>query len=76
MEEAVSEADDLLYGMPAIAEAFGWKQRQANHLKDHHGLPTFKIGRTVVAKRSAIRRWITEQEAAALAARAQFPKGL
>lgn len=52
--------EDLLYGVPAIADAFRWKARHVYHLKDKHGLPTFKIGRTVCAKRSAIRAWITE----------------
>ncbi|AWN47162.1 DNA-binding protein [Methylobacterium terrae] len=56
--------DDLLYGVPAIAGAFGWKVRQVHHLKDAHGLPTFKIGRTVCARRTEVRRWITAQAAA------------
>lgn len=50
--------DDLLYGVPAIAEAFRWRARQVYHLKDKHGLPTFKMGKIVCAKRSAIRAWI------------------
>lgn len=53
--------DDLLYGVPAIAKAFKWKDRQVYHLKDNHGLPTFKIGRTVCALRSAVRAWVAEQ---------------
>ncbi|MCJ2133335.1 DNA-binding protein [Methylobacterium sp. J-026] len=57
-----SETDDLLYGVPAIAKAFGWGPRQAYHLKQAHGLPTFKIGRIVCAKRSAIRQWISDRE--------------
>jgi len=55
-----SENDDLLYGVPAIAEAFKWKPRQVYHLKEKHGLPTFKIGRTVCAHRSKVRAWIAE----------------
>lgn len=58
-----SSPDDLLYGVPAIADAFGWKARQVYHLKEAHGLPTFKIGRVVCAKRSAIAAWITAQAA-------------
>lgn len=53
-----SENDDLLYGVPAIAEAFRWKPRQVYHLKEKHGLPTFKIGRTVCARRSEVKAWI------------------
>ncbi len=52
---------DLLYGMPAIAAAFGWKPRQVEHLKNRHGLPTFQIGRCVCASRSAVRAWIARQ---------------
>ncbi len=55
--------EDLLYGVPAIAEAFKWRNRQVYHLKDKHGLPTFKIGRTVCAKKSEVRVWIEKQGA-------------
>lgn len=50
--------EDLLYGVPAIAEAFKLRTRQVYHLKDEHGLPTFKIGRTVCASRRAVATWI------------------
>lgn len=56
-----SENEDLLYGVPAIAEAFKWKPRQVYHLKEKHGLPTFKMGRTVCALKSEVRAWITKQ---------------
>lgn len=52
------DSDDLLYGVPAIAAAFKLAVRQVYHLKDKHGLPTFKVGRAVCAKRSAVRAWI------------------
>lgn len=68
-EDAMTERDDdMLYGVPAIAEAFRWRPRQVYHLADKHGLPTFKIGRTVCARRSAVRAWIeqiADREAAA-----------
>lgn len=54
------EDEDLLYGVPAIAKAFRWRPKQVYHLKDHHGLPTFKIGRTVCARKSAVRAWIAD----------------
>ena len=57
-------ADDVLYGVPAIAEAFRLKLRQVYHLKDEHGLPTFKVGRTVCARRGAVTAWLAEREAA------------
>ena len=50
--------DELLYGVPAIAAAFKLPVRQTYHLKDKHGLPTFKVGKIVCAKRSAVRAWI------------------
>ncbi|MBB3020668.1 putative DNA-binding transcriptional regulator AlpA [Microvirga lupini] len=53
-----TENEDLLYGVPAIAEAFKWKPRQVYHLKEKHGLPTFKMGRTVCALKSDVRAWI------------------
>lgn len=63
--------DDLLYGVPAIAEAFRWRPRQVYHLADKHGLPTFKVGRTVCARRSEVRAWIARvAEASAAATRA------
>lgn len=65
--------DDVLYGMPAVAEAFGWRTRQAEHLKEKHGLPTFKIGRIVCARRSAVAAWLAEREAAAQRARSPEP---
>lgn len=64
MNQALS-ADEVLYGMPAVAEAFGWRTRQAEHLKEKHGLPTFKIGRVVCARRSAIAQWLAQREAEA-----------
>ena len=62
------EAGDVLYGMPAIAAAFGWRTRQAEHLKDAHGLPTFKVGKTVCARRLDVLAWINAHGDAALSA--------
>ena len=64
MTERPPNPDDVLYGMPAIAAAFGWRQRQAEHLKESHGLPTFKVGKTVCARRGAVAAWLAEREAA------------
>lgn len=57
--------EDVLMGVLAIAKALGWTTRQVHHMKDEHGLPTFKIGKTVCARRGAIRDWLAEREAAA-----------
>lgn len=57
--------DDVLYGVPAIAEAFKLTPRQVTHLKNTHGLPTYKIGKTVCARRGAVAAWLKAQETAA-----------
>ena len=62
---AARQDDDLLYGVPAIAEAFRWRPRQVYHLADKHGLPTFNMGRIVCARRAAVTEWLAAQEAAA-----------
>lgn len=56
---------DLLHGLPAIAGHLGIGARQAAHLKDTAGLPTFKLGKTVCARRSTLNAWLAEREAAA-----------
>lgn len=63
-------ADDLMTGAPAIAEfMFGTdtetNRRRVYHAADKLGLPTFKLGGTVCARRSTILRWIEQQESAA-----------
>lgn len=55
----------MLYGVPAIAAAFRLKDRQVYHLKGKHGLPTFKVGKSVCARRGAVAAWLAEREAAA-----------
>lgn len=55
------ESEDLLHGVPAIARAFRLKARQVYHLKAEHGLPTFKIGRTVCASRQVVAAWLANQ---------------
>lgn len=70
--------DQILYGVPAIADAFKLKPRQVYYLKENHGLPTFKVGRIVCAKRSAVRAWIesvAEKSAAEAKAKADAGRG-
>jgi hypothetical protein len=55
---------DVLYGVPAIALHLRLKDRQVYHLKAVHKLPTFKIGKTVCARRSTLATWIAQREAA------------
>lgn len=63
MSDALND-EALLYGVPAIAGYLKMDPRKVYHLKDKHGLPTFKIGETVCARPSAIRAWLSEQERA------------
>lgn len=65
-------ADDLLHGADEIArfiygetedeKAAESNRRRVYHANDKHGLPTFKLGGTMTARRSTIIRWIEEQE--------------
>jgi len=59
---------DLLYGLEAIGRAIGLGPRQVQHLHDKAELPTFKMGRTVCARRSTLAQHFAAQEAAAMAA--------
>ena len=53
---------DLLYGLHAIAGHLGMTPRQAKHRALTKLIPTFKIERTVCARRSSLDAWIAEQE--------------
>lgn len=53
---------DLLFGVDAIAKHLGLTIRQVKHLHETGSLPTFKQGRTVCARRSALARHFAEQE--------------
>ncbi len=59
---------DLMTGAEAIAEfMFGdtsdTSRRRVYHAADKLGLPTFKLGGTICARRSTILAWIERQEA-------------
>lgn len=45
---------DLLYGASAIADYLGVTKRAAYHILAKNRIPSFKMGRTVCAKRSSI----------------------
>lgn len=69
MSDATEDtAADLLYGLEAIGKAIGLGARQVQHLHDKGDLPTFKMGRTVCARRSTLASHFAAQEAAARAA--------
>lgn len=60
-----SAAPDLLYGLEAIGEHVGLTARQVEHLVAKGEMPTFKMGRTVCARRSTLAKHFAAQEAAA-----------
>lgn len=74
-ESVASLAGDLLHGADEIARfVYGdaaderiaeSNRRKIYHAADKHGLPTFKIGGTITARRSTILKWIEAQEQAA-----------
>ena len=55
-------ADDLLIGASSIAEFTGWKRRRVFYLIEKGGLPYFKIGGVVHARKSTLLRWISRME--------------
>jgi hypothetical protein len=63
-------AQDLMSGAGAIAQFIFGDDAEANRRKVYHaadklGLPCFKIGGTLCARRSTILSWIERQENAA-----------
>lgn len=61
-------ADEIarfIYGQPADDKAAESNRRRVYHAADKHGLPTFKIGGSITARRSTILKWIEQQEQAA-----------
>lgn len=61
-------ASDVLTGCEAIARHLEWTVRQVKHRVATGELPTFRIGRTVCARRSTLAKHFAAQEAAAAAA--------
>lgn len=58
-------AADILRGADAIAKHLGFPRRAIYHLVSKGGLPTFRLGETVCARKSTLTRWIQVQEARA-----------
>lgn len=62
-------SDDLMTGAEAIAkfmfgDATDTNRRRVYHAADKLGLPTFRIGATLCARRTTILKWIAKQEGA------------
>jgi hypothetical protein len=54
-------AEDILHGAKAIAVFGGWTRRQVYHFVSR-GLPVFRMGSILCARRSSILAWIELQE--------------
>lgn len=61
----VGETADLLYGMATIAAHLGMSKRSALHQQEKGLLPTFKMGRTVCARRSTLSAHMADRESGA-----------
>ena len=64
MSDATDDDAGLLYGVPAIAQFLGLRDRQTYHLVEK-GLPVFRVGNKVCARRTTLKAWLAEQETAA-----------
>ena len=58
--------DQFYAGVPALAEATGLSHRQVRHLIQKHKLPVFKVGRTIFARKAAVREYFAERERACI----------
>ncbi|RUU45006.1 DNA-binding protein [Mesorhizobium sp. M6A.T.Ce.TU.002.03.1.1] len=58
-------AADILRGADAIAKHLGFPRRAIYHLVSKGGLPHFRLGETVCARKSTLGAWIEQQEARA-----------
>ncbi len=56
------EHSELLHGVQDIAGFLGLTVRQVERHIAQSGLPVFRMGRTVCARRSSLDRWLAELE--------------
>nr|USU32928.1 DNA-binding protein [Methylobacterium sp. OTU13CASTA1] len=59
------EGGAVLYQVPAIAAFLGMPVKATRHRVEAGEIPTFRIGRTVCARRSTLTAWLAEREAEA-----------
>ena len=62
-----TETADLLHGVKAIGEYLGMTRAAAQHRIDSGIIPHFRMGGSIVARRSSLDAWIAEREAASRA---------
>ena len=63
MTDTENQKADLLYGAGRIAEFLGLTPDAVYHLAAQKRIPTFRIGRTICARRTTIAAKIAELEA-------------
>ncbi len=56
------QESDILTGHKAIARFLGLSPRQISWHDEQGNLPTFRIGRTVCARKSKLLKWLDELE--------------
>lgn len=54
---------DILDGIAAVAAYLGFTESRVKHMVRDHGLPVFRIGRRVLARRSSLSKWLAALEA-------------
>lgn len=57
-------AEDILSGANDIARFMGLPARSIYHAAEHNGLPVFRIGAKICARKSTLMAWVAGQEAA------------
>ncbi len=62
---AQSARDEILCGGKAIAQATGLPKRTIYHHAQAGRLPTWKLGMTLCAHRSAVETWMSQRKAEA-----------
>lgn len=63
-------ASDVLRGADAIAKFLGLPRRAVYHAASKETLPVFRLGETILARKSTLLAWIADQERAARTQRA------
>lgn len=58
------DTSDLLYGLVAIGAYLRMSARQAKHRARNGDIPTFKVGRSVCARKGTLDEWLSSRELA------------
>ena len=68
MTDTENQRADLLYGCPAIASYLQLSEDAVYHLARQNRIPTFRLGRTICARRSTLAKHIAQLDAESSAA--------